>query len=1183
MSEPRLSKAVASCSHAVVCFALLSSIESVAVQVVPPSSVSIVREGKSNWRIASPSLDKPEARWATGELQKYIRRMSGCGLLIVEDAATSPTIVVGLRESLAPSDQALLPAAAKGYDGYAVAVRAENNGCPARIVLAGDNSRGMIYGAYDLLERLGCRWCYPAQDSSDIEVVPKETTLALSAGGWSVASPMRFRICNGSAWFFDLDLENARKQLDWGMKNRYNAIGWQGESTTSLVHQYQIIQNAGLFDEMDKRGMLFHGPGHSFDHFLRSEDYFDKHPEWFGLRHGKRVPQNALGSQFCWSNAEARRQFVDNVIAFVRACPRLNILMIVSIDGGRCCECAECEKGGASNLLMVLMSEVIDRLAKESPQLLVETVAGYAPMVEPPSGVPIHPRQRVVWAHWGRYYGFGYGDPRYDLRNNLETWTKAVRKQITVCQYYTDNFAEPWIIPPFAIAMVGDRQYFIEQGIESVYMLMWPPGYWWNHSLNGYVAGRCFYDASLDPWNEIHDFALHYYGPKAGLLLGDYLEEWGRHVDLAYSLRGTAGEMESKMLAGQRARLIDPAVKAVEDDLILRYRVAKVEKLHTLAEKLAHLFAGRALIQKARANKDFQGAEGLITQARRDAEDVLAWFHALADCRQGLIEKQEIPSFITWGVKNWIDEETKTLEYAREEFRMDAVDPAFANPVYEGADPWVVKHGGQYYFCQTEGDKGISVWKSDKLTDKGRKRLIWKAPASGWNRDGVWAPELHYLNGKWYIYYAASDGENRNHRAGVLESVTDDPQGEYTDRGILYTGDDVQGGTDSRWAIDATPFELNGRLYVVWSGWPGDEDVQYLYIAPMSSPYMVSGNRVKLCENDTHLWERVSENIRERGLHEGPEILRRNGKVFIVYSCSGSWEPTYKLGMLTMDEKADPLAPRNWIKSESPVFRGNSNVLGVGHACFVKSPDDSEDWIVYHTKWSPEPGWKRVVCLQPFQWSKDGLPLFGEPISRGRTLKAPAGESTNRAGASFHDTFEHGNWDDWIYFGYNRFIWSADGVLHLGARPDWGVVNDFRCGEKALVRGLEWANLTARVRIRIEEGGRDAGLLFRVRRPAVGYDAQRGYFAGIIPQTRKVVLGKMDGKGWTELALVDYPATVGQWYLLAVETNGDLIRVFVNDEMKIETRDPSYQQGMAGVRVVDTHALFDDFEVTRKE
>lgn len=544
-------------------------------------------------------------------------------------------------------------------------------------------------------------------------------------------------------------------------------------------------------------------------------------------------------------------------------------------------------------------------------------------------------------------------------------------------------------------------------------------------------------------------------------------------------------------------------------------------------------------------------------------DDVPRTLHTMADSSQGVI-----------------NEETGTLADARHEIEMASAEPAFVNPVYEGADPWVIKQDGHYYLCRSEGDKGISIWKSDKLTDPGVKRIVWEAPAKGWNSHEVWAPELHYLNGRWYIYYAASDGKNVNHRSGVLEAKTDDPQGEYGDKGMLYTGDDLSGRTGNRWSIDTTPLQLGGKLYAIWSGWPAEEDIQYLYIAPMSNPWTISGNRVKICENNTYLWERVDENLAGRGLHEGPQILNRGGKVLIIYSCSGSWQASYKLGLLWMDAEADPLDPKSWKKAEKPVFQGTDKVLGVGHASFTQSPDGTEHWIVYHSKISPEHGWKRAVWMQPFTWNTAGFPDFGQPAPAGKTLKAPASERPNQPGGRFEDTFDKNNWDAWRYFGYNRYVWVAQGCLNLGGHPRWGLVNDYRSGEKALVRGFEWSDFSVQTRVQVKAGNRDAGILFRCRRPAVGYDAQKGYFAGIIPQSSKVVLGKTDGARWYQLGLADHPITPGTWHTLRVEAAGSHIRVLVDEKHKIHVSDGTYSTGMIGVRVVDTYALFDDFRVT---
>lgn len=322
--------------------------------------------------------------------------------------------------------------------------------------------------------------------------------------------------------------------------------------------------------------------------------------------------------------------------------------------------------------------------------------------------------------------------------------------------------------------------------------------------------------------------------------------------------------------------------------------------------------------------------------------------------------------------------------------------PVFTNPIYKGADPWVIKKGRHYYLCQSEKGRGISVWKSTKLIDRGIKRVIWKAPNKGWNSRQIWAPELHYLQGHWYIYYAASDGKNANHRMGVLESTTDDPQGPYIDKGMLYTGDDIVGKTNNRWAIDGTTLQVSDRLYFIWSGWPDTRDIQYLYIAHMKNPWTISSNRVKICENDTYIWERVAESPHQRGLNEGPQVLKRNGKIFIVYSCSGSWEPTYKLGLLYIDEAADPMDPKNWKKKSQPVFKSTKQVFGVGHASFAKSPDNTEDWIIYHSKTSRSDGWQRVVRTQKFGWIRDGFPDFGSPVPTGKVLPAPSAVGRDR-------------------------------------------------------------------------------------------------------------------------------------------------------------------------------------------
>jgi GH43 family beta-xylosidase len=320
------------------------------------------------------------------------------------------------------------------------------------------------------------------------------------------------------------------------------------------------------------------------------------------------------------------------------------------------------------------------------------------------------------------------------------------------------------------------------------------------------------------------------------------------------------------------------------------------------------------------------------------------------------------------------------------------------NPLYDGADPWVVRHGDSYFWSNARSDGGIEIWQSHSPFERGLAKIVWTPPRRGWNSHQVWAPELHHINGRWYIYYTASNGRNANHRMGVLRSISDDPQGEYEDLGQLYTGDEIATKSNNRWAIDGTVLQLHGRVYFLWSGWQDERDIQHLYIAEMSDPTAICSNRVQLCPNNCHAWEHVGDDRGQRGLNEGPAILRRNGRVFVIYSASGSWQHSYKLGMLWMDACADPMNPASWTKHNEPVFESTDEVCGVGHCSFTTTRD-GQDVMLYHAKKSRRDGWERRVHAQLFDWDEDGMPNFGEPLTPGEPIVPPTRTTPQRKAA----------------------------------------------------------------------------------------------------------------------------------------------------------------------------------------
>ncbi len=320
------------------------------------------------------------------------------------------------------------------------------------------------------------------------------------------------------------------------------------------------------------------------------------------------------------------------------------------------------------------------------------------------------------------------------------------------------------------------------------------------------------------------------------------------------------------------------------------------------------------------------------------------------------------------------------------------VKTTFTNPVWNGADPWMTKHNNEYIYCFS-ANNSIVVSRSKYMTKKGDLKTIWKAPANGWNSNCVWAPEIHFIGGHWYVYYAAgvSGPPFIHQRAGVLRSKTEDVFSYYEDMGMLYTGDNPDNPVSNIWAIDMTVFEYKDKLYAIWSGWEKQMDTdatpQQLYISEMENPFTMKGMRVLLSRPEES-WETGGP----LNLNEGPEVLLHDNQLFVVYSCRESWLVEYRLGMLQLNNPdGNLLDPANWTK-KGPVFQGTSSVYGVGHCSFVKSPDDSDDWIVYHSKKSTTPGWSRNVRMQPFTWKSDGTPNFGTPVPAGKEINRPSGE-----------------------------------------------------------------------------------------------------------------------------------------------------------------------------------------------
>ena len=291
------------------------------------------------------------------------------------------------------------------------------------------------------------------------------------------------------------------------------------------------------------------------------------------------------------------------------------------------------------------------------------------------------------------------------------------------------------------------------------------------------------------------------------------------------------------------------------------------------------------------------------------------------------------------------------------------------NPVASNAnDPWIVSHEGKYYYCWS-GNGGVAVAEIpslDKISYATRK-AVYVPPQGTMYSHEYWAPELHYIQGEWYIYVAADDGKNENHRMYVLKGTSQDPTDPFEFVGQI---------TDptNKWAIDGTVVTIKDELYFVWSGWEGDENVaQNLYIAHMSNPWTIDSERTMISA-PIHGWEKIGD----PKVNEGPTALYNGDDVHIIYSGSGSWTDDYCMGLLTLTGE-DPLDAASWKKNGVPIMRKKPGVAyGPGH-CSVTTAVDGSLWMIYHANLESGTSWGGRSCwIAPITFDKNGKPVVGK-------------------------------------------------------------------------------------------------------------------------------------------------------------------------------------------------------------
>lgn len=279
----------------------------------------------------------------------------------------------------------------------------------------------------------------------------------------------------------------------------------------------------------------------------------------------------------------------------------------------------------------------------------------------------------------------------------------------------------------------------------------------------------------------------------------------------------------------------------------------------------------------------------------------------------------------------------------------------YKNPfITERADPYIVKGDSCYYFTASypavndaeHGYDRIILRKGETVASlaDAQEKTLWKAHDEGTMARHIWAPEIHKILDKWYIFFAAGDKDNIwNIRPYVLRCEGTDPYNDkWEEIGKMQAcdGDDT---SFTSFSLDMTYFEHKGKHYLIWAEKLPDSSLFLSEINPQE-PWKLIKKPILLTKPE-YDWETIRHRV-----NEGPAVLKHEDKLIVFFSASGTGAE-YCMGMVYTDIDSDPMQKESWTKQCSPVLSTEdlTGEVGPGHNSFVKD-EKGRLLLVYHAR-----------------------------------------------------------------------------------------------------------------------------------------------------------------------------------------------------------------------------------------
>ena len=294
-------------------------------------------------------------------------------------------------------------------------------------------------------------------------------------------------------------------------------------------------------------------------------------------------------------------------------------------------------------------------------------------------------------------------------------------------------------------------------------------------------------------------------------------------------------------------------------------------------------------------------------------------------------------------------------------------------------DPAIMQEGNQFYMFTT--GQGISVSRSNDLVAwQYAGRVFNKIPEWTFKevpefKGHLWAPDIAFVNGKYFLYYSISTFGSNLSCIGLAVNETlnpQDPRYQWEDRGLVIKSTSA----DDFNAIDPNFIQTDdGRAWLSFgSFWTG---IKLIELDP------ATGMPLK---NPPEIIALASRPGVEFNPIEAPFIYQHGDYYYLFVSwdfCCQSVRSTYNIRVGRAKDITSTYLDKDGKSmlegGGTLVLEGAGDMHGPGHNAVIRNGD--QDLLVHHV-YDGTRGGMAVLHIRPLAWDADGWPIAGEPLGQ---------------------------------------------------------------------------------------------------------------------------------------------------------------------------------------------------------